>query len=207
ELRVWMYAQPMIAEEPHTELALLARQLEQLNQIGAALTAECDTAPLLDLILTKEREITSSDAGSLYLVEAVDSPAPSPQPPVPSPPVGDDIEPPRALRFAIAQNASINVPFRTTTLEINDKSIAGYVALTGQPVRLDDAYELPAGVPYGFNRRFDEATGYRTQSVLAVPMRTPSGTVIGVVQLINAKRGAAILPYSDRQQSLAVSLA
>ena len=94
----------MIAEEPQTELALLARQLEQLNQIGAALAAERDTARLLDLILAKAREITSSDAGSLYLVEAVDSPAPSPQPPVPSPPVGDDIEPPRALRFAIAQD-------------------------------------------------------------------------------------------------------
>src|SRR5438477_8810418 len=115
----------MIAEEPQTELALLARQLEELNEIGAALAAERDTARLLDLILTKAREITSSDAGSLYLVEAVDSPAPSPPPPALSPPVGEDIEPATVLRFAIAQNASINVPFRTTTLEITEKSIAG----------------------------------------------------------------------------------
>src|SRR3989442_142287 len=107
-----MYALPMIANEPQTELALLARQLEELNQIGAALAAERDTARLLDLILTKAREITSSDAGSLYLVEAVDSPAPSPQSLAP----GEDVEPAKLLRFAIAQNASISVPFRTTTL-------------------------------------------------------------------------------------------
>jgi HD-GYP domain-containing protein (c-di-GMP phosphodiesterase class II) len=192
----------MIAEEPQTELALLARQLEELNQIGAALAAERDTARLLDLILTKAREITSSDAGSLYLVEAVESPAASHQPPATG-----DAEEKKLLRFAIAQNASISVPFRTTTLEITDKSIAGHVALTGEPVRLDDAYELPAGVPYGFNRSFDQSTGYRTQSVLAVPMRTPNGMTVGVVQLINAKRGGAIVPYSDRQQALAVSLA
>lgn len=205
----------MIADEPQTELALLARQLEELNQIGAALAAERDTARLLNLILTKAREITSSDAGSLYLVERVDAPGPpeggshgsSGGPHGEGKYDGEDVEPAKVLRFAIAQNASISVPFRTTTLEITDKSIAGYVALTGEPARLDDAYQLPAGVPYGFNRSFDQATGYRTQSVLAVPMRTPTGAIVGVVQLINAKRGAAIVPYSDRQQALAVSLA
>ena len=159
----------MIADEPQTELALLARQLEELNQIGAALAAERDTGRLLDLILTKAREITSSDAGSLYLVEAVAPPAASHQAAA-----TEDGEEQKLLRFAIAQNASISVPFRTTTLEITDTSIAGYVALTGQPVRLEDAYALPAGVPYGFNRSFDRTTGYRTQSVLAVPMRTPT---------------------------------
>ena len=99
------------------------------------------------------------------------------------------------------------VPFETGTLEITDKSIAGYVALTSEPVRLDDAYAMPAGVPYAFNRSFDDATGYRTQSVLAVPMRTPKGTIVGVVQLINAKKSGNVVPYGRRQQALAVSLA
>jgi len=196
----------MIADELQTELALLARQLEELNHIGAALAAERDTARLLDLILSKAREITSSDAGSLYLTERVET---SPPPEIgPHALVDDDAdEPPKVLRFAIAQNASVTVPFRSTTLEITGQSIAGYVALTGEPVRLDDAYELPPGVPYGFNRSFDQSTGYRTQSVLAVPMRTPKGTIVGVVQLINASRGGAVVPYSDRQEALAVSLA
>lgn len=188
----------MIAEDSQSELALLARQLEELNRIGAALAAERDTSRLLDLILAKAREITSSDAGSLYLAEPVDADTAA---------IDSDAEAKRVLRFAIAQNDSVSLPFRATTLEITDRSIAGYVALTGQPVRLDDAYELPAGVPYGFNRSFDEATDYRTHSVLAVPMRTPKGTIVGVVQLINAKRNGAIVPYGERQQALAVSLA
>src|SRR2546428_13821396 len=111
-----MYALPMIANEPQTELALLARQLEELNQIGATLAAERDTARLLDLILTKAREITASDAGSLYLVETVESPVPNPQSVV----LGEETEPAKVLRFVIAQNASISVPYRTTTLEITD---------------------------------------------------------------------------------------
>lgn len=98
----------MIADEPQTELALLARQLEELNQIGAALAAERDTARLLDLILIKAREITSSDAGSLYLVEAVESAAAGDQPPA-----IEDPEEKKLLRFAVAQNASISVPLRT----------------------------------------------------------------------------------------------
>ena len=184
-----------MAVDQASELALLARQLEELNAIGAALAAERDTTRLLDLILTKARDITSSDAGSLYLAEPLGEAGAQ----------GD--EPKQVLRFAIAQNDSGDVPFLTTTLEITDASIAGHVALTGEPVRLDDAYSLPARVPYTLNRSFDQSTGYRTQSVLAVPMKTPKGAIVGVVQLINAKRGRAIVPYSDRQQSLAVSLA
>src|SRR5439155_22585845 len=93
-----------------SELESLAHQLEELNQIGAALAAERDTARLLDLILTKAREITSSDAGSLYLVETVDTPGP----PKAGPhvdigaPHDDDSEPAKVLRFAIAQKASIS---------------------------------------------------------------------------------------------------
>ena len=175
--------------------ASLIRQLDELNRIGAALSAERDTTRLLDLILTKARTITSSDAGSLYLVAPRDGSSP------------DDDEAPRLLRFAAAQNDSVDLPFRFSSLDITDRSIAGYVALTGGTVRLDDAYEVPAGVPYTFNRAFDEAAGYRTQSVLAVPMRTPKGHIVGVVQLINAHADGVVTPYSDRQEALAVSLA
>ena len=91
-------------------LKLLARQLEELNRIGAALSEERDVARLLELIVTKAREITSSDGASLYLVE----------------PTGAH------LRFAVAQNNSIAVPFRSTVIEMTDRSIAGYVALRGE---------------------------------------------------------------------------
>jgi HD-GYP domain-containing protein (c-di-GMP phosphodiesterase class II) len=167
------------------ELAILARELEELNRIGAALSEERDVARLLELILTKAREITSSDAGSLYLVE----------------PDGT------RLRFVFAQNASVTIPFGSTSLEMTDASIAGYVALHGEAVRLDDAYAIPDDIPYQFNRRFDATTGYRTKSMLAVPMRTPKGLITGVLQLINATRDGELVSYTERQQELALSLA
>jgi HD-GYP domain-containing protein (c-di-GMP phosphodiesterase class II) len=184
------------------ELVALTRQLEELNRIGAALSAERDTAQLLELIVTKARQITDSDAGSLYVVETVplEEAVDLREPP-------EHEEPPRRLRFKVAQNDTVSLPFREGVLDISDDSIAGYVALTGESVELDDAYMLPKGVPYVFNRSFDEATGYRTRSVLTVPMKSPTGRIVGVLQLINARHGRDIVRYSLHQQALARSLA
>src|SRR5215207_7507946 len=66
--------------------------------------------------------------------------------------------------------------------------MAGYVAVTGQALRLADVYNLPPAVPYAFNRAFDEQTGYHTRSMLLVPMINHDGDVVGVIQLINRKR-------------------
>jgi len=194
----------MEAADSAAEVAELARQLEELNRIGAALSSERDITRLLSLILTSARAITGSDAGSLYLTEPAERAS---APDWPAARVADDRGPERILRFVIAQNDSAPVPLETATLAITDASIAGHVALTGEPLRLDDAYDVSDAVPYTFNPAFDQLTGYRTRSVLAVPMRTPRGTLVGVVQLINAKRDGGIVAYSDRDQALAVSLA
>ncbi len=176
------------------------RELEQLNQIGVSLSAERDADALLTLILSKAREITCSDAGSIYLVEETPDGA-------------------SRLRFKLAQNDSVRVPFTEFTLPIDDASVAGHVALTASVLQLDDAYVPPAGSRFQVNREFDERVGYRTKSMLVVPMATPQGTVIGVLQLINCKRDpgatlgspsavdAAVTPYPERFQSLAASLA
>ena len=73
-------------------------------------------------------------------------------------------------------------------MPLDETSIAGYVALTGEPVNVADAYHLPEGSPYTISRSFDEKSGYRTKSMLVVPMRDHQDVVIGVVQLINKKR-------------------
>ncbi len=218
------------------KLANATNEINELNIIGAALSAEHDTERLLEIILTKSREITRSDAGSLYLVET----APAPLFPTPeeeaaaltssavldlSAPgtigVADSggAEAKRLLRFKLTQNHSLSLPFREMTMELSPRSIAGYVALSGEPVRIDDAYRLPERVPFTFNRKFDEDSGYRTKSILAVPMKNQKGEVLGVVQLINAKREAAakldslssvvaqVVPFTSRQQDLAGSLA
>jgi HD-GYP domain-containing protein (c-di-GMP phosphodiesterase class II) len=186
-----------------SDLLALTRQLEELNRIGAALSAERHTGRLLELILTKARAITDSDAGSLYVIESV---AVDENPDLRQPPT-DAAEPERRLRFTVAQNNSVSLSFRESFLEITERSIAGYVALTGETVMLDDAYAVPEGVPYVFNRSFDETTGYRTKSMLAVPMRAPNGRALGVIQLINAMRSGGVVPYSSSQRELLVSLA
>jgi HD-GYP domain-containing protein (c-di-GMP phosphodiesterase class II) len=180
--------------------ARLERELSELNAIGIQLSAERNLDVLLETILTKAREITGSDAGSLYLVE--DAPDNS-----------------RRLRFALAQNESVEIPFRSVTLPLDGESVAGHVALTGSVVNLADAYEPPAGSPFKINRWFDEHAKYRTKSMLVVPLRTPQGEVIGALQLINCKaerRGplrsteeaeAYVRPYGDRHVRLAGSLA
>ena len=79
------------------------------------------------------------------------------------------------LFFALAQNDSVTIPVQAATLPLDNASVAGHVALTGKTVNLDDAYRLPPGSPFHINRAFDEQTGYRTKSMLVVPMRTPHG--------------------------------
>ncbi|HVO92334.1 MAG TPA: GAF domain-containing protein, partial [Terriglobales bacterium] len=87
---------------------------------------------------------------------------------------------------------------------------------TGTAVHLKDVYQIPSSFPFHFNRRFDEESGYRTKSILAVPMKSPQGETIGVVQLINCQRAArvesqsgadAVISYPEECQTLALSLA
>ena len=185
--------------EASGEIRRLGRELSELNAIGIRLSAERNSDALLELILTKAREITSSDAGSLYLVEESDGG--------------------RRLFFALTQNDSVAVPFRATTLPLTSDSVAGHVALTGQAINLADAYTLPPGSPFTINRSFDEQIGYQTRSMLVVPMRTPQGETMGVLQLINCKPGYRgrlpsaqdvarhVKPFSPRFVALAESLA
>jgi HD-GYP domain-containing protein (c-di-GMP phosphodiesterase class II) len=155
--------------ELEQELKRARWEIEQLNEIGIALSTQRERDSLLRFILQKCRDITASDAGSLYLVEENEG--------------GE-----RRLRFKITQNDSTAVEFRESLLPIDSTSLAGYVALTGEAIDLPDVYALPASLPFHFNHQFDEQSGYRCKSMLIVPIRNPQGEVIGVVQLINCKR-------------------
>jgi len=154
------------------ELTVTQGALYELQQVAIALSSERNADTLQQLILTKSRELTAADAGSLYLIE-------------------DDGAGARRLRFQLAQNDSLSIDYQRTTMPLTWESLAGYTALSGQVLRLDDVYDLPPDVPYRFNRSFDEATGYRTRSMLMVPMIDHAGEVVGVIQLINRKRHAA----------------
>src|SRR5438105_14645024 len=192
-----------VIEQLDDALVRKSQELHELNSIGVALSAQRDINKLLELILAKARDITAADAGSLYLVERHENDA-----------AAED-----QLSFELTQNASVVYPFKKSKMPLSEASIAGYAALTGQIVNVADAYHLPAGSPFKVSRSFDEKSGYRTKSMLVVPMRDHQDTVIGVVQLINKKRDPrmvlqpvslveeSVVPFTSVDEELVTSLA
>lgn len=178
------------------------RELAELTRVGVALSTERDLLSLLSLILSQARRITTSDAGSIYLVER------------------DEDGRPQALRFKLSQNDTLtNIPFSEFTVPIDHTSLAGYTASTREPLVIPDVYLLPQDVSYRLNRSFDDKFGYRTKSMLVIPMTTHRDEVIGVLQLLNRKRTAGtrlmtpdavdgeVIPYDDRAVELVTALA
>ena len=175
------------------------REREELNAIGVALSSQRDINALLALILSKTREITAADAGSLYLV-AEDSQG-------------------RHLRFMLTQNDSLEFPYQEFVLPLTENSLAGYTALRGEVLNFADAYKIPASRPFHFNDGYDRDSGYHTRSLLTLPMRNAKGEVLGVLQLINCKRNRAarllsaddvakyVEPFRKRSVHLALSIA
>ena len=144
-------------------------RMREINRIGIALSSERDIDKLQDLILQSCRQLTNADAATLYLVE-------------------ESEDGHRMLRFAWSQTHSVDVPFSTFKMPLIEKSIAGHTVLSGRSQVVEDAYNLPPDVPFSFNSSFDEQQGYRTRSMLCVPMRNHDGAIVGAIQLINAKR-------------------
>lgn len=173
-----------------SEERVLQEQVEKLNQIGIALTSETNLERLLELIVREARGFTGADAGSLYILE--DS----------------------KLFFHVAQNETLsrrpNPPpgFKPYPLPLSKESIAGYVAITGEILNIEDVYRLPNTVPYSFNPDFDLRNNYVTRSMLIVPMKDRQGQILGVLQLINAmdKTGAVVV-FPKSVEHLVMSLA
>jgi HD-GYP domain-containing protein (c-di-GMP phosphodiesterase class II) len=177
----------------------LGQRLEQLNAIGASLSAERDIDRLLESILAAAKTITGADGGTLYRL-------------------ADD----KTLRFEIVRTTSLKyylggtsgnpVPFYPIQLykdgKPNHSMVAAHAALTGKTVNIADAYTAD-GFDFSGTRAFDSKTGYRSKSFLTVPMRNHEHEAIGVLQLINARdpRTGEIGAFSDSDQRLAESLA
>lgn len=183
-----------------SELERTRAALQRMSEVGMALMGERVPQHLYPLILTQARALTSSDAATLYVVETD----------------GDG----KRLRFETEQNATLpDLPPPTFTLALDETSIAGYAATTGEPVVLDDVYDLPDDVPFSFNPVYDEEYGYRAKSMLTVPMIDHRGKVVGVLQLINRKSDADVqirtnedavrwvLPYTEGEVEIVRALA
>ncbi len=173
----------------------------ELLSIGIALSAERENDKLLDDILFKIRQITRADAGSLYLLENID---------------GSEE---KNLLFKISHNDSNPSDFTEFRMPLNKKSIAGYVATTSEVLNIPDAYAIPDAKPYSFNNSYDIDTGYRSCSILTVPMIDHLENIIGVVQLINRKRcftkklntagdvESYVEPFDSEDEQIVLSLA
>ena len=154
----------------HSALDTRTSELSSLNEIGISLSSEKNYDTLLGLILSKSREITNCDAGSLYLLDRTK-------------------ETGNSLIFKLVQNDSLtNLEFKEYALPLTRSSLAGYVALTGGFINLDDVYHIPDDVDYSFNKAFDNKFNYRTKSMLVIPMKDHKNKTIGVLQLINRKK-------------------
>jgi HD-GYP domain-containing protein (c-di-GMP phosphodiesterase class II) len=149
-------------------LAHSALALQALNEIGVALSAERNPRRLLELILSRARHLVAADAGSLYLVEK-------------------DEHGNTHLRFALAQNDSVTAAWQESLLPLTLESVAGNVAHNNAEVVIDDAYALPKDGLIRHDPSFDQRFGYRTRSIVGIPLATREGEVLGVLQLINRK--------------------
>ncbi|HEX6177538.1 MAG TPA: HD domain-containing phosphohydrolase, partial [Thermoanaerobaculia bacterium] len=164
--------QKLRADQLERQLGERTKELQKVSEVGIALGSLRDHGKLLTMILAKARELSRADAGSLYLLDEIDAQG-------------------KVLRWKLAQNDSIDVSFEEKVLPITRRSLAGYVAMTGETLVIDDAYNLPPDAEYSINASFDEENGYLTRSLLVLPMTNHAGDIIGLLQLINRKRPGA----------------
>lgn len=140
---------------------------------------------LLELILTEARMAVDADAGSIYVVNG------------------------NRLAIRYAQNDTLKkklkpgekLPFVAFSFPINDETIAGYVANNATIVNEPDVYAIAPEKKYKFGKSSDIATGYKSVSILTLPLVSPKEQVLGVIQILNAKdEHGNIKPFSKNDE-------
>jgi len=152
---------------------------QRLIEVGIALSAERDHDRLMERILLEAKDICNADGGTLYLRT-------------------DD----ERLKFEIMRTDSLGIAlggttgkeitfpplplYNTETGEPNHKNVATHVALSGESINIQDAYDSTE-FDFSGTKKFDEGTGYRSKSFLTVPLKNHLDEIIGVLQLLNAQ--------------------
>ena len=146
-------------------------KLDSMTHLGIELSRINDLDILMERVLLRARQFSNADAGSIYIREG------------------------ELLNFSYTQNDTLQsklpegekLIYSTFKIAINEKSIAGYVAATGKALNIDDVYNLEPTLPYSFSKQFDETVGYKTQSVLTIPLHNSSSQLLGILQIINTQ--------------------
>ncbi|MBT6295210.1 MAG: GAF domain-containing protein, partial [Nitrospina sp.] len=160
--------------------------------IGIALSGVTDLTLLLEMIVDQAREFTNADAGTLYLKEE------------------------NKLAFKIVQNKSLGIRMGGTSgkeisfppVELKESNVSAYVAIKGESVNIPDVYQTEL-FDFTGPKNFDKSSGYRSKSMLVVPMRNHENDVIGVLQLLNAQniKTNEVIAFSKDYENLTESLA
>lgn len=165
-----------------------AEKLRSIISLDSELNKIQDLDILLERILSEARRVVNADAGSIYIVK-------------------DD-----KLVINYAQNdtkqselpAGEKLIYKVFTVPVNTKTISGYAAATGEPVNIADVYEIPDDAPYGFDPSYDRVSEYRSQSMLAIPLKTNTGDILGVIQIINKLDDNGNVVAFDREDQMLV---
>ena len=178
----------------------LEKQIQNLANIGLALSKERDMDKLLEMILLEAKRIANSDGGTLYMMTDNQR-------------LKFEIIMTDSLNFHMGGTSGEDIPFYPVKLytdegEKNKSMIAAYVALTGETVNLPDAYKAK-GFDFSGTKMFDEKTGYRSKSFLTVPLKNHEDEIIGVLQLLNAQteKEKKIISFGADVQQMVEALA
>lgn len=147
----------------------LEATIKSLTHIGASLTSEKNLKKLLEMVVVEARYATSSDGGTLYILKS------------------------NQLHFEIVQNKTLNSymggesgePAAFPPVSLNETNVSAYCALNKKIVNIPDVYEN-SEFDFSGPKNFDAAIGYKTKSMLVLPMLDRNNDVVGVLQLINS---------------------
>lgn len=168
--------------DPDSPVLKILKTADEVNQLK-------DVDAILDKILYESRSFANADAGSIFLVEK------------------------DSLIFSFVQNETLfkgeganAALYQNFGIPISEQSIVGYVAKTRKALTIDDAYELDGTLPFSFNKSFDEKSGYRTTSMLTIPLIAQESRLVGVMQLINAKNDMGKVVPFDAEAKIYIPL-
>lgn len=168
------------------------QKLDTLMVLGIELNRIIDLDILLERVLTRARQFVNADAGSIYIREG------------------------NRLDFAHSQNATLQkrlspgekLIYSTFSVPIDEKSIAGYAAATGKMLSIPDVYKLAPTKSYHFSKKFDEASGYVSRSMLTIPLMSSKKDVLGILQIINAQdQEKRIVSFSETDEKVMLHFA
>jgi len=175
------------------------QHIDQLIEIGHSLTSENNFDALLEKILLGAKQLSHADGGTLYILNESTS----------------------SLSFKVVQTDSLNIKMGGTSSEItwpdvqlfndsgdkNKQQVAALCALDGELINIKDVYEAK-GFNFEGTKNFDKGTGYRTRSMLVVPMKNHEDDIIGVLQLLNKQNSdGKILEFTKEDENIILSMA